>query len=171
MVLPIVREVLETSNDVCLDIDLTIAKYAPGQPICEGLNFNFAMLYLYGIPKLWQIFTISNLAKQKEIIQSLKLGADGKIENLKEVLFERLGAHEPRYENHHDLFARVKIIKQFMREYITANPLDNSKQEKYGIVAHSRVMATMTAASIGENDELVDYYWMQNCEMRPFNDY
>lgn len=34
VVLPIVREVLETTNDLSLDIEATIAKYAVGQPIC-----------------------------------------------------------------------------------------------------------------------------------------
>ena len=53
IVLPIVREVLETSNDISLDIEETIEKYANGQEICQGINFNFALIYLYGIPKLW----------------------------------------------------------------------------------------------------------------------
>jgi hypothetical protein len=33
-VLPIIREVLETSNDIALDIDHIVEKYAVGSEIC-----------------------------------------------------------------------------------------------------------------------------------------
>lgn len=170
--LPIVREVLETSNDLSIDIESVIAKYAVGQPICEGIRFNFALLYLYGIPKLWQVYTLANLAKQKEIILNLKADIDqGGPRNLKEVLLERLGSHEPRYENHFDLFERAKVIKTFMREYLNANPLDNEKQEKYAIISHSRTMATVTASSVSPEGDLLDYYWLKNCEIIPFHNF
>lgn len=63
------------------------------------------------------------------------------------------------------------MIKQYLREYLTANPLDNAKQEKYGIISHSRIIATMTAKGVTEDDELIDFIWFQNCEMRPFHNY
>jgi len=91
--------------------------------------------------------------------------------NHQEVLLERLKAHHPRYENHKDLFQRAKVIKQYLREYINANPLDHEKQEKYAVISHSRIIATMTAKAVDENDELLDFIWFQNCEMRPFHDY
>jgi hypothetical protein len=34
VVLPIIREVLETSNDIALDIDLIVEKYSSGKEIC-----------------------------------------------------------------------------------------------------------------------------------------
>jgi len=40
------------------------------------------MLYLYGIPKLWQVYTLASLPKQKDIITSLKVGPDGGPANL-----------------------------------------------------------------------------------------
>lgn len=79
--------------------------------------------------------------------------------------------HFPRYENHKDLYARSKVIKQYLREYITANPLDESKQEKYAVISHSRIIATLTSKGVTEEDELIDYIWFKNCEMRPFHDY
>jgi hypothetical protein len=70
------------------------------------------------------------------------------------------------------LYARAQVIKKFLREYITANPLDNGKQEKYGIISHSRIIATMTAKGHKEEDDsLVDFIWFENCEMRPFEHY
>ncbi len=82
------------------------------------------MIYLYGIPKLWQVYTLASLPKQKDIITSLRVDKDGGPANLQEVMFERLAKHEPRFENHFDLFERAKIIKTFMREYLIANPID-----------------------------------------------
>jgi len=61
VVLPIVREVLETSNDIALDIDVIVQKYSKDQPLCEGIHFDFSMNMLIGQPKLWQIFTLANL--------------------------------------------------------------------------------------------------------------
>lgn len=86
-------------------------------------------------------------------------------------MLERLGAHEPRYENHFDLFERAKIIKTFMREYLIANPLDEAKQEKYAIISHSRTMAAVTASGVSADGELLDFYWMKNCEIRPYSGY
>lgn len=63
VVLPIVREVLETSNDIALDIDHIMDKYSLDKPLCHGLSFDFSMNMLLGQPKLWQIFTLSNLQK------------------------------------------------------------------------------------------------------------
>ena len=92
--------------------------------------------------------------------------------NHQEVILERLVSHYPRYENHKDLYARAKVIKQFLREYISANPLDSETQEKYGVISHSRIISTMTAAGLNEEDDtLIDYIWFRNCEMRPFSDY
>ena len=77
-------------------------------------------MMLYGIPRLWQLFTLASLDKQKELILALKKTTkDGRIEiNHKEVLLEKLVANQPRYETHQNLFERAKVIRQFMREYI-----------------------------------------------------
>lgn len=124
--LPIIREVLETSNDIAHDIDYIIEKYRPGEAICEGLEFDFSMNMLIGQPKLWQIFTLANLTKQKDLVLSLQVNDRGE-SNHQEVILERLKVHHPRYENHKDLYSRAKVIKQFLREYISANPLDQEK--------------------------------------------
>ena len=169
VVLPIAREVLETSNDIALDIDVIVQKYSKDQPLCEGLHFDFSMNMLLGQPKLWQIFTLANLQKQRDLVMDLRANEAGEL-NHKEVILERLRAHEPRYENHKDLYARAKVIKQFMREYISANPLEG--QEKYAVISHSRIIATLTATGYREEDDsLVDYVWFKNCEMRPYEAY
>ncbi len=77
VVLPIIREVLETSNDIALDIDLIVEKYSSGKEICQGINFDFSLNMLIGQPKLWQIYTLANLQKQKDLILSLKIDEHG----------------------------------------------------------------------------------------------
>jgi len=47
-------------------------KFAEGKPICHGIKFNFSRLFTYGIPELWQIYTLANVGKQQEIISQLK---------------------------------------------------------------------------------------------------
>jgi hypothetical protein len=124
---------------------------------------------LHGQPKLWQIYTLANLYKQKDLILSLKINDQGEL-NHQEAILERLKQHHPRYENHKDLYARASVIRKYLREYITANPIDSEKQEKYGIISHSRIISTLTATGVKEEDDsLIENVWFNNCEMRPFH--
>lgn len=171
VVIPIIREVLETSNDIAQDIEITVAKYKKGEPICEGIEFDFSMCMLIGQPKLWQVMTIANFAKQQDIVQSVKINERGE-SNHKEIILERLRAHLPaRFENDSDLIDRAKVIKKFLREYINANPLKEETQEKYAVIAHSRIIATLTASGLKDDGTIKDFIWYKNCEVRPFHNY
>ena len=62
------------------------------------------------------------------------------------------------------------MIKKFLREYLEKNPLDKDKKEKYCIVSHSRIIATLTALGVNpEDDSLIEYVWFKNCEMQVFD--
>lgn len=61
IVLPIIREVLHTTNDIAMDCEDLMKKYADDQPGNCGIKFDFSRLYLYGIPQLWQIYTLANV--------------------------------------------------------------------------------------------------------------
>ena len=63
IVLPIVREVLHTTNDIAMDCDQLMVKFGEGASAASGLNFDFSRLFLYGIPQLWQVFTMANVQK------------------------------------------------------------------------------------------------------------
>jgi hypothetical protein len=63
IILPIVREVLETANDIARDIDDIMAMYSPESEHSHGISFDFSLVLLFGQPKLWQIFTLANLEK------------------------------------------------------------------------------------------------------------
>ena len=63
VVLPIVRECMNTTNDIAIDCDELMTKFAEGTPATCGIVFDFSRMFLYGIPQLWQIFTISNVEK------------------------------------------------------------------------------------------------------------
>ena len=64
IVLPIIREVLHTTNDIAMDCEELMKKYADGQAGNHGIKFDFSRLYLYGIPQLWQVYTIANVGLQ-----------------------------------------------------------------------------------------------------------
>lgn len=85
VVCPIIREVLETANDIALDANEIIEKYSDLEFTC-GIEFDFSMMYLYGEPKLWQIYTFANLHKQKELIASLNINERGEASNHKEMI-------------------------------------------------------------------------------------
>ena len=130
-------------------------------------------MYLYGVPQLWQVYTLSNLEKQKEIIGLCQKDKEtGKINHV-EVLQQLLKKPEswPRYESLNDLYERSKKIKSFMAEYLRCNPLNVEKIEKYGVICHSRILSALTAKSISDKGDLEDFKWFQNCEMQPFFDF
>lgn len=39
-----IHEIMHTCNDMHMDADELVQKYAPGQPICHGLNFDFTRI-------------------------------------------------------------------------------------------------------------------------------
>ena len=41
---PLVHEILHTTCDMNMDTLLMIQKYAPGQPACCGVNFDFSKI-------------------------------------------------------------------------------------------------------------------------------
>lgn len=53
IVLPIIREILSTTNDFAMDCDELMAKYADGSPLNHGIKFNWSRMYDYGQPSLW----------------------------------------------------------------------------------------------------------------------
>ena len=42
--------------------------FGEGKEAACGIKFDFSRFYLYGIPELWQVFSLSNSKKQQEII-------------------------------------------------------------------------------------------------------
>ena len=68
VVLPIAREVLHTTNDIAMNPEELIKKYGAGAPASHGLTFDFSAMLGYGEPQLWQIYTIANFQKQKNLI-------------------------------------------------------------------------------------------------------
>jgi hypothetical protein len=76
----------------------------------------------------------------------------------------------PRFETHQDLFQRAKVIKRYLKEYLICNPLNHDLKEKYCIISHSRIIATLTALGVNpEDDSLLEYVWFKNCEMQIFD--
>ena len=63
VVLPIVREVLHTTCDIAMDCHEMMAKFSEGSEAACGIKFDFSRMFLYGIPQLWQVFTLSHVAK------------------------------------------------------------------------------------------------------------
>ena len=63
VVLPMVREVLHTICDIAMDCDELMQKYSEGSEYAGGIKFDFSRMFLYGIPQLWQVFTLAHVKK------------------------------------------------------------------------------------------------------------
>lgn len=50
VVIPVIREMMKSMNDVAMDINVLAAKYAPGNDICCGIHFDFSACFVFGIP-------------------------------------------------------------------------------------------------------------------------
>ena len=57
-----------------------------------------------------------------------------------------LSRHKPKFESVPALFSRAKIIKAWMKDNLRMNELKGD--EKYGIVSHSMIIATLTAKGV-----------------------
>ena len=96
-----------------------------------GLNFDFGNMLLFGHPELWQIDTLSNVAKQNLVIQQLRQisNENGHVKtNYLEVMQKILGeaiatkSSEP-FEDCESLLRRATVIKSFLKEYLRCNKL------------------------------------------------
>lgn len=74
-----------------------------------------------------------------------------------------LPSHHPRFEDCESLLRRGAVIKGFMKENLRMNPLEGD--EKYAIVCHSMIIATLTAEGLDESDKMgyKNYKWLHNC--------
>lgn len=53
-ILPIVREILDSSNDIAMDVADLMELYSPGHERCKGLKFDFKLLLeSYVDPNHW----------------------------------------------------------------------------------------------------------------------
>ena len=48
---------------MAIDCDELMIKYGEGTPAAHGIKFDFSRFYLYGIPQLWQVYTLANVKK------------------------------------------------------------------------------------------------------------
>ena len=90
LVVPVLREIMHTANDIHMDPAELIKKYAPGAEICQGLCFDFSMIHDRGQPNLWSINTFTNLEVVREFYQ--KLGKGKSYGEVKQALYEQVVA-------------------------------------------------------------------------------
>jgi hypothetical protein len=88
--------------------------------------------------------------------------------NYPEVAINTLIRHNAIFEDRADLYERSLVIKDFFREYLRANPLNNDAGEKYGVVTHSSILSGMTATGF-VNGTLVDSINFKNCEIKGYD--
>jgi len=117
VVLPTIREVMHTTNDIASDIHDVIERFGPGKPDAHGINLDFSKMFVYGIPSLWQVYTVCNLEKQKLLLDQVKITnpdcAHNEIQrtNIRDVMNAEFPKHEPRFEEPVTLMRRAQVVK------------------------------------------------------------
>ena len=119
--LPMVHELLHISSDIPADINIVLEKYAPGQPICKGLVFDFSLILSCGIPQLWNPLTLTN--HQRLSLLLAELGDDFTYEQYRDSLLKLLDQFPHSFESGRDIFNRAQNFKKFIKEYLNSNPL------------------------------------------------
>ena len=61
---PMVHEIMHTTCDMHIDALELLQKFAPGQPACHGVNFDFSRITSLASPNLWNINTHITKAKR-----------------------------------------------------------------------------------------------------------
>lgn len=62
IVVPLLREVLESSSDIALDVGEMMERFS--RPMeTAGIVFDFSYLMLHGVPALWQVNTLTSFKK------------------------------------------------------------------------------------------------------------
>ena len=74
IVVPHCHEIMHTSNDIPMDVYQLIKHFAHGEALCEGLKFDFSWLLHYGNPQAWSVLSLTNSAKQAQILSKLEHG-------------------------------------------------------------------------------------------------
>lgn len=116
VVLPLVRGVLRCSHGVAMESEKLMQKFAPDSPDACGIKFDFSQMFAYGVPELWQIWTLANVNRQKELLEKINAisDKDGTHTNVIDVLNEELPKHKPQFEKPNDLLSRKAAIDEFL---------------------------------------------------------
>ena len=161
---PWVHEILHTMNDIAMDATELVKKYAPGQPRCHGINFDFSRITQMERPNLWLAETLIHADKKARFFEMLAaresetgFTAESDYANVQGVFVEVMQESLPdnSYETKEDIFHRGKKAKSVLQEFLGENPLEES-DEKLVVVTHSQLIAALTADSASEGT-LVNY--------------
>ena len=68
---PMIRAIHTTTQNMNTDVVELMQRYAPGEPACCGLNFDFSKITGLAEPQLWNVNTVINPSKKQQIIDNL----------------------------------------------------------------------------------------------------
>ena len=127
LVVPILREIMYTANDIHVDPAKLIEKYAPGQEICQGLEFDFSMIKIGDEPPdiYWCINTFTNYDVVDYFFKKLLPGLWDRaeeqeyrdVENILHNMVEQCLKARGRVETFEDIFERCKNIKTYLKKF------------------------------------------------------
>ena len=109
-----------------MDVLELIQRFAPGQPACCGVNFDFSQITGMAQPQLWNVNTVLVPSKKRQILEKLSRREGGATyANVHAVMLEILCNELPSgtFETEDELYQRAQSVKQMCREFLRDNPL------------------------------------------------
>lgn len=111
---PMLHEVLHTTCDIHINAMDLIQKFAPGQPTCYGVNFDFSKITSMAQPQLWNISTHANQSKKDLFFERLSQKEGGaSYANVKSVMLELMCEELPEgsFETEEEIYQRAQSVK------------------------------------------------------------
>ena len=163
-VVPEVHEIVHTFNDMHMDANELIKKYAPGEAITEGCNFDFSRLTAMGDDiNLWSVNTLSDKETREGILEKIRAMEGGATyENVKTVFLGAMGDKLPdgALENKDNLYDRSKVAGQVIMDFVKENT--SSEDEVVAVVFHSQMISALTCDGVegsGKDSKFINFRW------------
>jgi len=162
IVLPLVRECLDTSNDIPNGTTTTLLEEFSNK---NGVAYDFSLIKSLKVPELWTYEVLTDESKKKSLYERTVKKSDGTY-NDDEILIEEFGKYYPeKFESWGEIRDRAQVAKVFLKKWAKENPQAPGK--KIGVVSHSAFLSSFTSKGM-KNNELDGFYYFNNCEVKPF---
>ncbi|CDW90334.1 UNKNOWN [Stylonychia lemnae] len=170
IVIPLVKEGLNTGNDKCGTYE-RMRKIIDPLVTEHNLHFDFSMMHTFGLPDLIQIKVTTELDRLQEFYEYIsedgKCEINGHSEQLLKITYDRFPY---RLEGPYEMYVRGIQFRKFLKHFI--NNLDLKEDDKIAVVSHSAFLSSLSCKGFDrEKQLLVEPAQIFNCQFVPWETY
>jgi len=156
LVVPHLREVLESQCDIVLSCQDKLAKYP---------NFDFSLILEEEKKYGFEWFIHSKLDQYTKQLMLKKVQAKENLTDIEKsfALIDFLQEHLPEFmESHHEVLHRTIVFKTWLKEFLKQNPY---KEGEIAVVGHSCYFKLLTGSEFDKHGFPQTCRWLKNCEV------